>query len=102
MMKLLDWFAMLRLFVVLEDTFLVAVASLPPDHRQESERHPMAVTFTTRRGNVCRHFNAAAYNRIMDALKSTGILDETMQPQHLSLWLPTAPLVPTSEPAAGE
>src|SRR5215469_13693616 len=29
-------------------------------------------------------------------------VEETMQPQHLSLWLPEAPLAPTSDPTAGE
>jgi hypothetical protein len=31
-----------------------------------------------------------------------AVVDETMQPRHLSLWLPGAPLAPTSKPAAGE
>jgi hypothetical protein len=31
-----------------------------------------------------------------------AVVDETMKPQHVSLWLPAAPLAPTSEPAAGE
>jgi hypothetical protein len=30
------------------------------------------------------------------------VVDETVQPQHLSLWLPAAPATSTSEPAAGE
>jgi hypothetical protein len=31
-----------------------------------------------------------------------AVVDETMQPQYLSLWLPAAPLAPTSEPTTGE